>query len=210
LSDISLEPGNGIFAQLPALRELAGELEAVDRHSGKSGELHYLSDPKELHVDISCDLPLRPELTADAQGPSLVLLLREVSQSSCPVCADTSRGLVQIAPERHRNSDGFPGRVEFNQWLTGGARLFWRLQVRHDEISQSPGGPEPAIRDDRSVFHLADTRVAPTLTAETSSPASPPGSAARCAGDLGVDRSSMIRDLRHARVGLFPTNPALS
>jgi hypothetical protein len=85
LSDIDVEPGNGIFAQLSALRELPGELEAVDCHARESGELHYLSDAKELHLDISCDVPLRLELTADAQGPSLIHLAREVSPSFSPV-----------------------------------------------------------------------------------------------------------------------------
>src|SRR5579863_3533548 len=72
LSDVAVEPGHGVLAKLPALRELAGDLEAVDRHAGQSGELHYLPYAEELHVDISCDVPLRPELTADARGQSLV------------------------------------------------------------------------------------------------------------------------------------------
>jgi hypothetical protein len=46
-----------VFTQLPALRELTGELEAVYRHAREAGGLHYLSYPKKFHE-------IRPERCA--------------------------------------------------------------------------------------------------------------------------------------------------
>jgi hypothetical protein len=47
--DVCLQPGHRVFTQLPALRELTGELEAVNGHARESGGLHYLSYPKKFH-----------------------------------------------------------------------------------------------------------------------------------------------------------------
>jgi hypothetical protein len=63
---------------LTPLRKFAGKLEAVNRHSGETGELHYMSYAKELHVDISCDAPFRGEPSIDARGQSLAPALRKV------------------------------------------------------------------------------------------------------------------------------------
>src|SRR6516165_9816703 len=49
LSDVCVEPGNRVLAESSALRELAGELEAIDGHPRQAGELYHLADPKESH-----------------------------------------------------------------------------------------------------------------------------------------------------------------
>ena len=81
----------------------------------RSGELHYLSDAKEFHVEISCDVPLRPELTADARGPSVTQQPRNVIPSLRPLWADTARCFEPITAAHGRNSDIFLERFEFHQ-----------------------------------------------------------------------------------------------
>ena len=78
LSDVRVEPGDGVLAQLPPLWKFASELETVDGHSRETSELHYRSYAKELHVDISCDVPFSGEPSIDARGRSLAPALRKV------------------------------------------------------------------------------------------------------------------------------------
>ena len=50
LSDVRVEPGHRVFAESPTLWEVAGQLEAVDRHAGQAGDLHYLRYAKKFHL----------------------------------------------------------------------------------------------------------------------------------------------------------------
>jgi hypothetical protein len=65
--NVRVEPGDRVLAELPSLGEFAGALEAIDGHPREAGKLHYMSNAKELHIDISCDVPFRGGRTPDAR-----------------------------------------------------------------------------------------------------------------------------------------------
>ena len=107
-SDVRFQPCHRVLAQPPSLREPAGELEAVDGHPRETGELHYLSDAKEFHSGISCDLPFRGAPFADVRGQSLIRFSGKVIPRSCVFCPNTSYSFRRVMVEGHQYSGWFP------------------------------------------------------------------------------------------------------
>ena len=107
-SDVRFQPCHRVLAQPPSLGEPAGELEAVDGHPRETGELHYLSDAKEFHGGISCDLPFRGAPFADVRGQSLIRFSGKVIPRSCVFCPNTSYSFRRVMVEGHQYSGWFP------------------------------------------------------------------------------------------------------
>ena len=49
LRNVRLQPRDGVFAEPPAFRELAGQLQTIDRHPRQPGELHHVANAKKSH-----------------------------------------------------------------------------------------------------------------------------------------------------------------